>query len=173
MQQCPHCGTPQMNGTIFCADCGGSLLVTAMRKETTASLGQHLKGLDLPVQPTVVPAPTPPSTAGYTIRLVVLNSGRRLTFDVSEELLVGRKDNAKGIFPDIDLALDGGYDAGVSRRHAVLAFQNNICVVQDLDSANGTFINGQRIPPHVPTPIRHGDELKFGTLLLRFELGSN
>ncbi len=173
MQICPHCNAQQLDGTIFCTDCGGSLLVVGARKETTASLGQQLSNVDLPTQPTVIAAPEPPqqATGGFTIRLVVLNSGRRMVLDASEELLIGRKDNAKGIFPDVDLGLDGGYDAGVSRRHAVITLQNGTCTIQDLDSANGTFINDQQIPPRVSTPIRHGDELKFGTLLLRLELG--
>ncbi len=173
MQTCPHCNSQQFDGTIFCADCGGSLLASDMRKETTASLRQQLSGVDLPAQPTVIAAPEPPhqATGESMIRLVVLNSGRRMVLDASEELLIGRKDNAKGIFPDIDLGLDGGYDAGVSRRHAMITLENGTCTIQDLGSANGTFINDQQVPPHVSTPIRHGDELKFGTLLLRLERG--
>ncbi|MCG8351728.1 MAG: FHA domain-containing protein [Chloroflexales bacterium] len=93
-----------------------------------------------------------------------------MAFDASEELLIGRKDNAKGIFPDIDMGLDGGYDAGVSRRHAIISFQNGVFVVEDLESANGTFINGDQLQPHVHTPLHHGDELKLGTLILRIEL---
>ena len=52
-----------------------------------------------------------------------MNSGRRINLDIGDDLLIGRKDNARGIFPDVDLGLDGGYDAGVSRRHAILAHQ--------------------------------------------------
>jgi pSer/pThr/pTyr-binding forkhead associated (FHA) protein len=101
--------------------------------------------------------------------LVVLNSGRRIVVDTAQELLVGRKDNQRGIYPDVDLGLDGGYDAGVSRRHAIITPQAGGFVMEDLASANGTFINGRRLPPQAPTPIRGGDELKFGTLILRFE----
>lgn len=101
----------------------------------------------------------------------MINSGRRIALDVGEELLVGRKDNQRGIFPDVDLGLDGGYDAGVSRRHAIIAPQGDGYALEDLASANGTFINGKRLAPQAPTPIHHGDELKFGTLILRFEIG--
>jgi FOG: FHA domain len=101
--------------------------------------------------------------------LVVLNSGRRMTLDTGEDILIGRKDNARGIFPDVDLGLDGGYDAGVSRRHAIISFQQGACVLQDLNSANGTFINATRIDPHVAFPLHDGDELTFGTLILRIE----
>ena len=38
-----------------------------------------------------------------------MNSGRRIKLIISDDLLIGRKDNARGIFPDVDLGLDGGY----------------------------------------------------------------
>ncbi|NTU82345.1 MAG: FHA domain-containing protein, partial [Chloroflexales bacterium] len=95
---------------------------------------------------------------------------RRIVVDTSQELLVGRKDNQRGIYPDVDLGLDGGYDAGVSRRHAMIAPQADGFMIEDLSSANGTFINGRRLQPQSPAPIRSGDELKFGTLILRFEI---
>lgn len=170
MQACPHCGAEQLDGTIFCSECGASLLVTTPHQDITATLRQQLHaGIDLPTQPTVSPEPVA-QTKEYVINLVILNSGRRLMLDVSEELLIGRKDNARGIFPDVDLALDGGYDAGVSRQHAIIALKDGVCVIEDLESANGTFVNGQRVPPHQPVTIRNGDELKLGTLLLRVEL---
>jgi pSer/pThr/pTyr-binding forkhead associated (FHA) protein len=102
--------------------------------------------------------------------MVVINSGRRITLEGGDDLLVGRKDNQRGIYPDVDLGLDGGYDAGVSRRHAIISPQGGGFVIEDLASANGTFVNGRRLQPETPTPIRHGDELKFGTLILRFEI---
>ena len=43
--------------------------------------------------------------------------------------------------------------AGVSRRHAILAHKNSLYTVEDLGSANGTFVNGQRLAPQTPTPI--------------------
>ena len=33
--------------------------------------------------------------------------------------------------------------------------------VVDLDSTNGTFVNGNRIPPHQPVPIKIGDKVAF------------
>lgn len=33
----------------------------------------------------------------------------------------------------------------------------------DMDSTNGTFVNGQRLLPSVKTPLQDGDELAFGS----------
>ena len=59
-----------------------------------------------------------------------------------------------GRHPDNQIVLD---DAMVSRHHARLTWQGDGYVVQDLDSANGTWVNGRRI--HQPTPLRPGDTL--------------
>lgn len=167
MQICPNCHSKQFDGTIFCAECGENMIATA-RQETTLSLGQP-EPIGSPADAAALsPAPAQ-SASGPQITLVIMNSGRRLSLDIGDDLLIGRKDNARGIFPDIDLGLDGGYDAGVSRRHAILAHHNGVYTVEDLGSANGTFINEQRLAAQQPTQIKQGDELKCGTLLMRVE----
>lgn len=172
MQRCSHCNAEQLDGAIFCMECGANLLDRSSRNETTTSLGYSSEqDMDFALQATVTPGSGPSGGPMYhNLNLIVINSGRRMAFDAREELLIGRKDNARGIYPDIDLGLDGGYDAGVSRRHALITLQDNACVLEDLESANGTYINGQRLPPRRAVPISNGDEIRFGTLTLRVEL---
>jgi hypothetical protein len=45
----------------------------------------------------------------------------------------------------------------VSRRHARIHGEGGRHVLSDLESANGTFLNGR--PVHGPVPLRHGDEI--------------
>lgn len=171
MQRCAHCNAQQLEGAIFCSECGAALIVSASRRETTAALNQAAAG-GLPVVEESQPAISEGRPfAMPTLSLVVINSGRRIALDTAADLLVGRKDNQRGIYPDVDLGLDGGYDAGVSRRHAIIAARADGYVLEDLGSANGTFVNGRRLEPETPNLIRNGDELKFGTLILRFEIG--
>ncbi len=166
MQVCANCTSKQFDGTIFCAECGANLL-TANRRETTLSLGQQ--GASGTVPEAASPQPSAIAQEGPRVTLVVINSGRRISLNISDDLLIGRKDNARGIFPDVDLGLDGGYDSGVSRRHAILAWKDNRYFLEDLGSANGTFINGQQLAPSQPTRLASGDEIRCGTLLLRIE----
>jgi hypothetical protein len=157
MQICLLCQSRQLDGVLFCSECGASLHEEGPRRESTVSLGS-------PPPPTVSH-----SAALRMLTLVVVSSGRRIAVDASDDLLVGRKDNARGIFPDIDLGLDDGYEAGVSRRHAIIAPAREGWNVEDLASANGTFVNGKRLAANTPTIARTGDELQFGTLQLRIE----
>jgi len=166
MQICPNCRSKQFDGTIFCSECGENLVATT-RHETTLSLGQRPPTGELTDEAALIAAPAP--STGPRITLVIMNSGRRISLDIGDDLLIGRKDNARGIFPDVDLGLDGGYDAGVSRRHAILAYNNGTYTVEDLSSSNGTFINEQRLPAEQATRLKQGDELKCGTLLMRVE----
>jgi pSer/pThr/pTyr-binding forkhead associated (FHA) protein/ribosomal protein L40E len=171
MQICTHCNARQLDGAIFCSECGASLLATNSRRETTTALNKSAApGGPAPVAESAPMSINAPATAAPTVALVVINSGRRILLDPADDLLVGRKDNQRGIYPDVDLGLDGGYDSGVSRRHAIISAQGGGFTVEDLASANGTFVNGHRLQAQAPTPIRHGDELKFGTLILRFEI---
>lgn len=104
-----------------------------------------------------------------SIVITVTTNGRQQLVDISAGALVGRAHDNGKVVPDIDLGQDGGFDAGISRRHAIISLRGNICVVEDLESSNGTFINGRRLLPHQPFPLHTNDELRFGTLTLRIE----
>lgn len=56
---------------------------------------------------------------------------------------------------------------GVSRLHARFFRADGTFFVEDLDSANGTWVCGQ--PVHGPTELRDGDRIVVGPVLLRFE----
>jgi diguanylate cyclase (GGDEF)-like protein len=57
-------------------------------------------------------------------------------------------------------------DASVSRRHARLAFVDGGLRVEDLGSRNGTRVNGKDVREG---PLRPGDRLEVGNVLLRFD----
>jgi eukaryotic-like serine/threonine-protein kinase len=59
-------------------------------------------------------------------------------------------------------------DGTVSRFHARLFFHNGQWSIEDLNSSNGTWVNGTRIAR--PTPVMHGDTLRLGDDLVAFEL---
>jgi len=59
-------------------------------------------------------------------------------------------------------------DQQVSRHHASLSWQGGSYVVQDLDSANGTFVNERQISG--PQRLRHGDVLRLGNTHFEVQL---
>lgn len=65
--------------------------------------------------------------------------------------LIGRTSQSRNIHPDIDCALD----SGVSRRHAQVSSDGSRWWIEDLESANGTFLGSSAGP--LPTkPIGRG-----------------
>jgi|GEM_PF-132987 len=75
------------------------------------------------------------------------------TFDINTPVaIVGRQVGS-------DILLN---DTQVSRRHAQIENQNGSAIVTDLGSANGSYINGQRMTPSSPVTLRSGDSLRFG-----------
>ena len=57
-------------------------------------------------------------------------------------------------------------DPSVSRAHAIVELDAGEPVVRDLDSTNGTYVNGRRVRVE---SLRDGDELRFGNTRMRFE----
>ena len=55
----------------------------------------------------------------------------------------------------------------VSRCHAILQIRNGKVTVKDMASANGTFINGQKIEESV---LEQGDLMLIGKHILKLEL---
>ncbi|HEX6985731.1 MAG TPA: FHA domain-containing protein, partial [Planctomycetaceae bacterium] len=90
--------------------------------------------------------------------LVLLQGGVATPFPIAgDEAVIGRH-------PDCEVHLESTM---VSRRHARVFRESGRLMVEDLGSGNGTFVNGGRVVG--PTPLRDGDRLKVGPVLLRFE----
>lgn len=60
-------------------------------------------------------------------------------------------------------------DAKVSKMHAELCEEGDGWLLTDLGSTNGTYLDGQRLAPHLPARIRSGSVLRFGDTELRCE----
>jgi pSer/pThr/pTyr-binding forkhead associated (FHA) protein len=74
---------------------------------------------------------------------------------IGDHLTIGRK-------PENDITID--WDKAVSRRHAELELVAESWFVTDLDSANGTFVNGAKVDRK--RALRVGDELRIGDTCL-------
>jgi pSer/pThr/pTyr-binding forkhead associated (FHA) protein len=58
--------------------------------------------------------------------------------------------------------------AAVSREHAAVTFHDGRWFVEDRRSFNGTYLNGTRVVPGTPLPLRHADSISIGTETLIF-----
>jgi FHA domain len=82
--------------------------------------------------------------------LRVIEFGRERPFEALCPLTMGRDKSCELVLAD----------AEVSRKHARLETQGGVVFVRDLESRNGTFLNGQRLSSAVET--REGDAIDVG-----------
>jgi pSer/pThr/pTyr-binding forkhead associated (FHA) protein len=102
----------------------------------------------------------------WRILFQTLSGDAEFAASVRNPVLLGRADPTTGSRPDVDFTSVGGQDLGVSRHHAiVIPTDEGPCVI-DLDTANGTAINGQRLVSGQRYRLRTGDRLELGKLAL-------
>ena len=75
-------------------------------------------------------------------------------FPLPERAIIGRALNCEISIPE----------GGLSREHAELLVESNQLIVRDLESSNGTFHNGERVPEARPA---HGDLISFDNMRFR------
>jgi HD-GYP domain-containing protein (c-di-GMP phosphodiesterase class II) len=80
-------------------------------------------------------------------------TGRAITLTLGQSLTFGR-------LKTCDVQLD---DESVSRRHCALHAREDGCVVADLQSANGTFVNDRRV---LTAELKAGDRLRVGSTVV-------
>jgi serine/threonine-protein kinase len=83
-------------------------------------------------------------------------AGERLVFEGTDPIVAGRGLDVQIRFPDDDYF--------VSRRHMVLRLAPPDCFLADLDSTNGTFLNGERISGE--KQLKVGDKIRAGATVL-------
>ncbi len=120
-------------------------------------------GRELPKQMAQVPAEGPE-------RLIHAPSGMEFPLSTTSETTIGRKDPVTGIYPDVDLTpVDS--QRSISRRHAKIYRRGpKFFLAEEIGTMNSTYLNGQRLDTGVPAEMRPGDELRFGVVVLRFEV---
>ena len=87
-------------------------------------------------------------------------AGRVFEFDQADSFLVGRSPRAHCI-------LQATADPQISRHHFLLDIRPPRCILQDLESKNGTFVNGSRIETAL---LEDRDEIRAGRTLFRIRI---
>lgn len=160
---CPNCQHNNLDGTVFCVECGMQL--TGLQPIVT----QNITTENLPALERRKTATFPKDLENWA-SLHLLDSGQILPLGDRTEFTLGRVSEAQPIMPDIDLTPYQAYANGVSRLHAVLKREGKRVFVMDLGSSNGTYLNGKRLSPNVDQTLNHGDMLALGKLKIQILL---
>ncbi|MBW4687691.1 MAG: FHA domain-containing protein [Komarekiella atlantica HA4396-MV6] len=164
LETCPACSAPrEPNSGDFCEICGYNF-VTGVHGELP--VGEAEGGIPSPQ------SPAPQSPIVWEVIVTIDPSLRNLEspeapinqppviFRLEKDSnLIGRRSEIRGIHPEVPL----DFDDAVSRRHALLNCQaDGTLTLRDIDSANGTKLNGVELTPMLDTQLQDGDEFTLG-----------
>lgn len=93
-----------------------------------------------------------------SVKLTLVLSGRtlkRFEFDEFERLRIGRSEDCEVLIENL----------GISRYHAEIQSKDGFHVLRDLQSNNGTFVNGNKVEVH---NLNHGDVVTIGKYSLEY-----
>ncbi|HET7476504.1 MAG TPA: FHA domain-containing protein [Dermatophilaceae bacterium] len=175
-QACPSCATQNAPEALFCEACGYDFTTGTMPRSAGAAPAQapEATGATTPASTTSTPSTSsgagsdavdwvvevwidpewyqeqesPDAMPSTGLPVVVPLHGR--------SVLIGRKSRSRNISPDIDCEPD----TSTSRRQAQLTTDGTRWWVEDLESANGTFVGPASGPlPTDPIPVGNRHEL--------------
>lgn len=149
-RQCPHCGQPILEGSLFCLDCGGRILGAA----NTAG-GRRLTGLKLIDSADGDDIADLPAGA-YVFVVEGVDRGRRFDLAGKEAVIIGRE--------GADICLQ---DPFISRRHAEIKADGRRWLMSDCSSTNGSFVNEC---PADDRELLDGDVIEVGYSTLVFKV---
>ena len=103
--------------------------------------------------------------------IITSNMSKEMTYTYTEpsECTVGRA-------IDCDIQLPVTAEKDISRHHCVFEIEPPHIWLQDLDSKNGTFVNGLRItssPDQDMYELRDGDEVSVGHYVIEVQVDGN
>jgi hypothetical protein len=87
-----------------------------------------------------------------------------LPIHIRDRVTIGRLDFDSSEKADIDLMPWGARDQGVSRCHAALYRTRHTVFIVDLNSSNGTYLNGIKLVPNQPRLLREGDAVHLASM---------
>jgi hypothetical protein len=157
--RCPGCQTEVREGQRYCYQCGAPLTIDAAQEQQelqkkNAESGEleeaGSNGSGEPAKETFL-------QEGFNPRLFALRgAGVGQTYMLGGELRLGR-DRSNAIVL---------HDGKISRKHSLFRPRGGGWIIQDLDSTNGTYVNGVRI--YQPVKLKDGDIIRVGDTHLSF-----
>jgi hypothetical protein len=145
---CPSCKLANDANAVTCIYCAKPLdLVQSKAAKTDAQTSSEY------------------STPANGLALYFAGSTTQIGVSTESEFVLGRKTEGDTEVI-VDLTKPDGYAMGVSRRHAMVRATDRGYVIIDLNSSNGTWVDGKILVPTQPHELPSGGTIQLGRLKL-------
>ena len=164
--ECPNCHHWNEASARFCEECGFDLTTVGAGLPAPTSVPapeeSEPAAIPDPAPQTLVTPQSPAVAPAYSgVHLVLSSTGS--IFKLGSLTVIGRED------PTLQIDFDGYPDSKyVSHRHAQISDNNGTFYIEDLGSANHTFVNDIRLSPGQSQPLHEGDKVRVGKIELLF-----
>ena len=155
MKNCPKCGASILKDALFCNQCGHALNpVQATNHEDNEE--------SIPTIPTTEPEGIPfrKQLKPVSASLLHVQTQKVYSLPKHQRNITLGKPNER-VPPDIDLSQVPNAQV-VSRVHANICVEGSAFLIEDLDSANGTYVNDASLVPGNRYRLRSGDRISLG-----------
>jgi hypothetical protein len=161
MITCTVCRNRELEGELFCSECGARLPIGPASPMSTAAFAET-RGIRETAR---VPGTGSDHLRSGQIGLQIDGSAQAVILEGRPEYILGREGHEQ-VVPDLNLNPYGAREKGVSRVHAALRRDRSQVLLIDLGSTNGTRLNGKPLVAHQPMRVEDGDEIRLGRLIL-------
>jgi hypothetical protein len=161
MITCTVCHNRELEGELFCSECGARLPIGQPSVTSTVAFSET-RGIREMAR---VPGAGADHLAAGQIGLQIDGAAQAVILEGRSEYILGREGHEQ-VVPDLNLNPYGAREKGVSRVHAALRRDRSQVLLIDLGSTNGTRLNGKPLVAHQPIRVENGDEIRLGRLIL-------
>ena len=158
---CPVCKLDNDVNATICRHCNTPLIQYNTEGVTTRRVEDPFDLTD-DIREQVVKTYIPPFKC---LSLFLLSMGEPIALRTEEEFVLGRAVEVTSE-PVVDLTKFDGFAMGVSRRHAMIRVEGEKYMLTDLNSSNGTWLNGQRLVPAKSYELPTGAVIQLGRIKL-------
>ncbi len=162
--ECPNCHHWNERTARFCEECGAELTEAAASSPLPLSVKAESDATAIPdpAPQTLVPPPEATNAVVYGGAHFVLDTTGSI-FKLGPLTVVGREDATLQI--DFDGYPNGQY---ISHHHAQINENGGMYYIEDLGSANHTYVNDIRLSPGQSQSLHEGDRIRLGKIELLF-----
>jgi pSer/pThr/pTyr-binding forkhead associated (FHA) protein len=160
---CPTCKRLNESGAKICVFCEAPLDVSIEVPQTTILSETDTYALMQEIEAKFIRRLSAPD---HGIGIYSSNDPTPITIQDKQEFILGRKSTEPTLEELVDLTPFGGFEEGVSHKHALIRRTGSGYEILDLGSTNGTWLNRNHLISNKPYTLENKSQLYLGRLSL-------